>query len=196
MQILALLAPLQTSSPTVRYQDALRHVLLLGAKFSLDMRREPDTIYYITTILRDTIVEPLTTRIINPVELNAKKPWREPYDSPIIRLVAWPGIVAYRAGSGLDDGGQITGCRTRKIGRAEAYTEWGREPQPRGHPDHIPSLRDFVTAQAHGLASGPAIAPSPKLSATVSVDRKVLAAGAVGGIGIAGVAGALWAAAS
>lgn len=54
--------------------------------------------------------------------------WREDDEVPVVRVVGFPGIVAYRAGSGREEVGEVErGCRERRVSRAEVVVEWGVE---------------------------------------------------------------------
>ena len=88
------------------------------------MHREPNTIYYITSISKDIALDPHTTHGLN----TAAGLKRSSADCSHSRIAAWPLINAYRKGNGRS-GGEDEGIRVRRIGRAEAYVGWGSLPR-------------------------------------------------------------------
>lgn len=88
------------------------------------MRREPDTIYYVTPIASYGEFQPRITDIINPQQLAEAEPRRANHEQPVVRVAAWPSLYAYRPGSGRE-GGEEDGFRTRRISKSEAYVKWG-----------------------------------------------------------------------
>lgn len=63
---------------------------------------------------------------MNRAQIKRRSVWKEDGEVPLVRLVGFPGVVAYRAGNGRD-GGEEEGLRSRRVGRAEVVLEWGVE---------------------------------------------------------------------
>ncbi|MCJ1429063.1 hypothetical protein MMC29_006976, partial [Sticta canariensis] len=124
VRLSTLVSPFLGSPPPPKFHHDLSRILFLAAKLSLDMRREPATIYCVTSIASSGAFEPRFTKILNPRQLAEAEPWHEDYEEPVIRVAAWPSIFAYRPGNGRE-GGEEDGFRTRRIGKSEAYVKWG-----------------------------------------------------------------------
>ncbi|MCJ1468466.1 hypothetical protein MMC07_007095 [Pseudocyphellaria aurata] len=155
-RVSALLSPLLSSAPVPRYHHDLSSILVLAAKLSLDMRREPATIYYVTPIASDNEFQPRNTDIINSQQLAEAEPRRAHHEQPVVRVAVWPSVHAYRPGSGRE-GGEEDGFRTRRISKSEAYVQWGslipfsmRAGSKTTYPHNSEpntSLRTFLTQQ-------------------------------------------------
>lgn len=193
-----------SSPPLPKYHHDLSRILFLAAKLSLDMRREPATIYYVTPIASSGEFEPRITDILNPRQLAEAEPWREDYEQPVIRVAAWPSIFAYRAGNGRE-GGEEDGFRIRRIGKSEAYVKWGSlipYSMRTGHRMTYPansepntSLRNYLTQQREQLERSvhDAVSSSAEQQQIGTADHRspsrILmgrAAAAAGGIGVVG----------
>lgn len=213
----ALVSPFLGSPPPPKFHHDLSRILFLAAKLSLDMRREPATIYYVTSIASSGAFEPRFTEILNPQQLAEAEPWHEDYEEPVIRVAAWPSIFAYRPGNGRE-GGEEDGFRTRRIGKSEAYVKWGSLIPFRMRAHHTTtypansepntSLRVFLTQQQQqqrelsyhdtGSSSSSSEQRQQQTGTTnqrtpSSVDRRLLMARAVAAAGGIGVVGAMWA---
>lgn len=199
----ALVSPFLSSPPSPKYHHDLSRVLFLAAKLSLDMRREPGTIYYVSPIASSGEFKPRITNILNPRQLARAEPWHEDYEEPVVRVAAWPSIFAYRPGNGRE-GGEEDGYRTRRIGKSEAYVKWGSliPLSMRAHHTTIypansepnTSLRTYLTQKqqlepSHHDAFEQQQTEAASQRTPSSTDRRLLmarAAAAAGGIGVVG----------
>lgn len=215
-----LISPFLGSPPPPKFHHDLSRILFLAAKLSLDMRREPATIYCVTPIASIGAFEPRFTKILNPGPLAEAEPWREDYEEPVIRVAAWPSIVAYRKGNGRE-GGEEDGFRTRRIAKSEAYVKWGSLIPFRTRAHHTTtypansepntSLRVFIARHRQRQRehsdhdtdfSPPSFSSEQHQQQTEttnqrtlsSVDRKLLMGRAVAAVGGIGVVGAMLAA--
>lgn len=100
LQLVALLQPLLPTNekqfPREEYYEMLHWIVVVAAKLSLDMRREPDTVYYVATApprhkgLDFERVSPVIFRD-EEIEQIAASP-----DEFASVISVWPGVVAYR----------------------------------------------------------------------------------------------------
>lgn len=199
----ALVSPLLDSPPPPKYHHDLSRILFLAAKLSLDMRREPVTIYYAAPIASSGAFEPRLTDILNPRQLTQAEPWHKDHEQPVVRVAAWPSIYAYRPGNGRD-GGEEDGFRTRRIGKSEAYVKWGSliPLSMRSHYTTIypansepnTSLRKYLIQNQQQLESSHDQQQQTETAnqrTPSSVDRRALMAGAAAAAGGIGVVGAV-----
>ncbi|KAI9877475.1 MAG: hypothetical protein M1830_003800 [Pleopsidium flavum] len=102
-----------------------------AAKISLDMRRE-ETIYYVTSPAKNTIFDDAEMSCLNKSQIKRRSNWKEDGEVPLVRIVGFPGIVAYRPGNGME-GGEEKGYRMRRVAKAEVVLEWGMEKVIQGN---------------------------------------------------------------
>jgi len=115
-------APAEQSNPLL---TALWAIIDHAAKTSLDMRRE-ETIYYVSAPAKGSVYEDESMACMNRAQIKRQSDWKEDGEVPLVRLVGFPGVVAYRAGNGRE-GGEEEGLRCRRVSRAEVVLEWGVE---------------------------------------------------------------------
>lgn len=99
-QLVALLRPLLPTNekqfPMEEYYETLNWIIALAGKLSLDMRREPDTVYYVA--MTPPRHKGLDAERMSPVVFCAEEEdnineFRENYTNVIS---VWPGVFAYR----------------------------------------------------------------------------------------------------
>lgn len=100
IQLVVLLQPLLPTQgkecPSEKYYEMLNWIVAIAAKLSLDLRREPDTIYYVaTTPPRE---EGLDFERMSPVifDENERDYIAACYDNFTNVISVWPGLIAYR----------------------------------------------------------------------------------------------------
>lgn len=100
IQLIILLQPLiptkEKECPSEKYYEMLNWIVAIAAKLSLDLRREPDTIYYVATT--PPRQEGLDFERISPVifEENERDDIAAFYDNFTNVISVWPGLIAYR----------------------------------------------------------------------------------------------------
>lgn len=100
LQLVALLQPLLPTNekqfPGKEYYQMLDWIVIVAAKLSLDMRREPDTVYYVAMAPprhKGLEFERVTPVIIRDEEIEHFAASPDEFTSVIS---VWPGVVAYR----------------------------------------------------------------------------------------------------
>ncbi len=107
-------------------------IIDVAARISLAMCRE-ETIYYVDAPAKNSVWDPKEMSVMNPRAINEAGEYKEYDEVPLVRIVCFPGIVAYRPGNGRA-GGEGMGFRVRRICRAEVVLEWGVERKIGGPP--------------------------------------------------------------
>ena len=120
---------------------SLYQIISAAAKVSLNMRREPATIYHISSPAKNSPFALETSPVssftatseemhcINLRHLRRAYTYVDDTASALVTMVCFPGIVAYRPGNGRE-GGEDDGYRTRRICTAEVVVGWASRAAP------------------------------------------------------------------
>lgn len=182
----------------------LYQIISVAGKASLNMRREPATIYHISSPAKNSPfaleTSPISSFTATSEEMHCLnlKHLRRAYDfvddtaRALVTMVCFPGIVAYRPGNGRE-GGEDDGYRTRRVCTAEVVVGWANRAQPirRQFGDQPMEVGAMVRNWTWGPGDW-----DISLREAVETRRKsrgistpLLVAGGVAGAGIAAVAG-------
>lgn len=98
-RITALVSPLQQPpNPPSSFHESLSYILLTAACLSLEMRRQPSTIYYMRSVTRESPLDLETTHVLNSDQFAHGQLYHDEHHEPIVRIAAWPIVDAYRPG--------------------------------------------------------------------------------------------------
>lgn len=202
---LSAIAPRLTFPPEhTELLTTLYQIISVAGKTSLNMRREPATIYHISSPAKNSPfaleTSPISSFTATSEEMHCinLKHLRRAYDffddtaSALVTMVCFPGIVAYRPGNGRE-GGEDDGYRTRRVCTAEVVVGWANRAPPirRQNGDQPTEIGAMVRNWTWGPGDW-----DISLREAVEARRKsrglstpLLVAGGVAGAGIAAVAG-------
>lgn len=159
--IVSLLDPLvsHSSAQSSRYAHSLAYLLVDAAKLHFDMRREPDTIYFVYGLTPGDQVDDHTQCEV-PLLPTYTKPERG--DSELrIHIVIAPGIMALRK---FGKPKQLQ-CQIRSIAEAMAVAEWVNPDHKREDPKKLSRYLHYLEEkkkrkQGRGGPSTEALSPS------------------------------------
>lgn len=132
--------------------SGLWSIIDYAAKISLDMRRE-ETIYYVSSPAKLSIFDDDLMNCLNKRQIKRTSNWKEDDEVPLVKIVGFPSIVAYRPGNGWEEG-EDDGYRMRMVSKAEVVLEWRIERVVPGTGDGIENGNGTTNGTGNGNGNG------------------------------------------